>query len=98
MPAIHDHDAPIGRVLARREVLALIGTTAGAAVLASWAPLRTARRLPLSVADAIAADCVVRPELTEGPYFVDERLDRSDIRSDPSTGEVKQGATLALSF
>ena len=24
--------------------------------------------------------CVVRPELTEGPYFVDERLNRSDIR------------------
>jgi protocatechuate 3,4-dioxygenase beta subunit len=98
MTTIHDDDAPIGRVLARREVLALIGTTAGAAVLASWAPLRTARRLPLSVADAIAADCVVRPELTEGPYFVDERLNRSDIRSDPTTGEVRPGTTLALNF
>jgi protocatechuate 3,4-dioxygenase beta subunit len=39
-----------------------------------------------------------RPELTEGPYFVDERLDRSDIRSDPTTGEVRPGVTLALTF
>ena len=27
--------------------------------------------------------CVVKPALTEGPYFVDELLNRSDIRSDP---------------
>jgi protocatechuate 3,4-dioxygenase beta subunit len=99
MTTNHDDDAPIGRVLARREVLALFGTTAGAAVLASWAPLRAGRRPPLSVADAVAAEsCVVRPELTEGPYFVDERLNRSDIRSDPTTGEVRPGTTLALNF
>jgi len=42
--------------------------------------------------------CVVRPELTEGPYFVDERLNRSDIRSDPGTGIVEEGALLALTF
>jgi protocatechuate 3,4-dioxygenase beta subunit len=42
--------------------------------------------------------CVVRPELTEGPYFVDERLERSDIRSDPSSAVVSEGATLDLTF
>ena len=42
--------------------------------------------------------CVVRPELSEGPYFVDERLNRSDIRSDPDTGVVEEGALLALTF
>lgn len=42
--------------------------------------------------------CVVRPELTEGPYYVDEELNRSDIRSDPSDGTVKAGALLALTF
>jgi protocatechuate 3,4-dioxygenase beta subunit len=41
---------------------------------------------------------VVKPELTEGPYFVDERLNRSDIRSDPSDGSVRPGAPLALTF
>ena len=42
--------------------------------------------------------CVARPALTEGPYFVDEKLNRSDIRSDPSDGSVRQGALLALTF
>lgn len=40
--------------------------------------------------------CVVTPAQTEGPYFVDERLHRLDIRSDPSDGSVKQGLPLAL--
>ncbi|MBK8903780.1 MAG: intradiol ring-cleavage dioxygenase [Anaerolineaceae bacterium] len=42
--------------------------------------------------------CVVRPALTEGPYFVDERLNRSDIRSDPTNGSVVDGAPLLLTF
>ena len=42
--------------------------------------------------------CIVRPAVTEGPYFVDEQLNRSDIRSDPGTGTIKPGALLALTF
>jgi len=42
--------------------------------------------------------CVVRPALTEGPYFVDERLNRRDIRSDPTNGSVVDGAPLLLAF
>lgn len=42
--------------------------------------------------------CVVTPELTEGPYVVDERLNRSDIRSDPTTGAVKEGIPLQLTL
>jgi uncharacterized protein (TIGR03437 family) len=42
--------------------------------------------------------CVARPAQTEGPYFVDERLNRSDIRSDPATGAVKAGVPLRLKF
>ncbi len=41
--------------------------------------------------------CVVRPEQTEGPYFVDTQLNRSDIRAD-ADGSVKPGAPLALTF
>ena len=36
------------------------------------------------------------PQQTEGPYFVDEMLDRSDIRSDPSSGLVEDGVPLIL--
>jgi protocatechuate 3,4-dioxygenase beta subunit len=42
--------------------------------------------------------CVVRPEVTEGPYYVSEDLVRSDIRSDPSTGTVKEGTPFVLTF
>lgn len=36
----------------------------------------------------------MRPALTEGPYFVDTQLNRSD----PSTGLVKPGVPLVLRF
>ncbi len=42
--------------------------------------------------------CVVRPELTEGPYFVDEMLNRSDIREDTSDGSISEGSPLELTF
>ena len=42
--------------------------------------------------------CVVRPAQTEGPYFVDEKLNRSDIRSEPSDKSTKAGVALRLEF
>lgn len=42
--------------------------------------------------------CVISPEQTEGPYFVDEKLNRSDIRSDPSDKSVKDGVPLLLTL
>src|SRR5262249_21338759 len=35
---------------------------------------------------------------TEGPYFVDERLNRSNIRTDPATNIAKPGLPLTLGF
>jgi protocatechuate 3,4-dioxygenase beta subunit len=78
-------DTPVGRLLTRREVVALLGLS-GAGLLT---PRASAGPAPA---------CVVRPEQTEGPYFVEERLVRSDIRSDPATGEVRPGAVLQLAF
>jgi protocatechuate 3,4-dioxygenase beta subunit len=53
----------------------------------------------LPTEDAIAApSCVLTPAKTEGPYFVDERLKRSDIRADPTDGTVQAGTTLTLKF
>ena len=40
--------------------------------------------------------CVVTPEQTEGPYFVDEKLMRSDIRFDPTDGSIQNGTPLTL--
>jgi protocatechuate 3,4-dioxygenase beta subunit len=60
---------------------------AGMTMLAEWAP-RHAR--------AASPACVATPAQTEGPYFVDERLQRSDIRVDPADGSTKQGVPLTL--
>jgi protocatechuate 3,4-dioxygenase beta subunit len=48
--------------------------------------------------DGSTPACVLTAALTEGPYFVDEKLNRSDIRSDPITGAVSTGVPLALTF
>lgn len=105
-------DAQIGRILTRREVLAVLGGS-GAAFLAACAPGALTSASPTAAAQTGAAattaagtssaatalpSCVVRPALTEGPYFVDEKLARADIRSDPSTGTLKAGAPLTLTF
>jgi protocatechuate 3,4-dioxygenase beta subunit len=84
-------DLPIGRVLTRREALALLGST-GTLLFLGCSPSSATSRAGRS------SPCVVRPAMTEGPYYVDEKLDRSDIRSDPTDGTVKTGALLALSL
>jgi len=45
-----------------------------------------------------APSCVVKPALTEGPYFVDEMLRRSDITANADGSGARQGAPLTLAF
>jgi protocatechuate 3,4-dioxygenase beta subunit len=116
-PSGDDDDRPVGRVLTRREVLALLGATAGATALAACAPGSPGGEAASESASAAAArpsaaaasasaggsagsvpSCVVRPALTEGPFFVDEMLQRTDIRADPGTGRLSEGAQLDLTF
>ena len=109
-----DDDRLIGRVLSRREVLALMGAGSVAMVVAACAPGSTASGSASAGATGAAAtaspsastaavasslpSCVVVPELTEGPYYVNENLDRSDIRIDTSDGSVREGAVLTLDW
>ncbi|HQR32831.1 MAG TPA: hypothetical protein PLK30_08840 [Blastocatellia bacterium] len=46
--------------------------------------------------DVNQLSCVTKPSLTEGPFFVDEKLNRADIRSDPSNNTVKPGTLLKV--
>jgi protocatechuate 3,4-dioxygenase beta subunit len=85
-------DESVGYLLSRREVITLLGATG-----ALWM-MGGNLSLSRSVAAMPASACVVRPEQTEGPYFVDERLNRSDIRSDPTDGRVRPGTPLALTL
>jgi len=56
----------------------------------------SATQAATSSATPLPVSCVITPDLTEGPYFVDERLNRSDIRSDPADGSVKEGVPLRI--
>ena len=89
---MENDDVQIGRVLSRRETLSLFGA-AGVSLLGIGTPLTaaatTVRRRPT---------CIVRPEQTEGPYFIDTQLDRSDIRPDPQSGSLPEGVRLDLAF
>jgi protocatechuate 3,4-dioxygenase beta subunit len=51
-----------------------------------------------ATAEVLVPSCVVKPALTEGPYFVDELLNRSDIRVEPSDNSIKEGTVLHLIF
>jgi protocatechuate 3,4-dioxygenase beta subunit len=132
-----DHDdLPIGRILTRREVLALFGL-AGTAALAACAPAAAPANTasptdaPATVAAtqapamgdeaatsaALAAQptlattptpeviaggalpsCVVAPAMAQGPFFVDDKLNRSDIRTNTADGTVSAGAEMQLTL
>jgi protocatechuate 3,4-dioxygenase beta subunit len=93
------------RQFSRREMLQLTGATAAATLVGcvrgqSVSEGRTIMATEKSNQPAAAKipSCVVRPEQTEGPYFIDEKLNRSDIRSDPSDKSVREGVPLRLVF
>jgi len=85
------------RYLSRREMLGLMGWSAAAITLAgcgggSGQSSGQTGSGETGTAAEMASTCVVRPEQTEGPYFVDEMLNRSDIRED------REGVPLDLTF
>ena len=102
-------DLPVGRVHSRREVLALFGVS-GAALVATSLAARAATgggsdqqsgvasQVSATASAALSSVCVVTPEETEGPYFVDELLYRSDVRTDPTDGTMRPGVPLQLTF
>lgn len=77
--------------LGRREMLLALGGTG-----VTLATLGTLTPVPALAQSAF--DCVLSPEMTEGPYWVDEKLNRSDIRIDPSDGTSRPGTPLTLAI
>ena len=88
---MNEDDRPVGRILSRREAVHLL-SAAGCAI---FAPVRTGEAYS---GVSWIPGCVVRPELTEGPFFADVQLDRSDIRTEPTTGALVHGRVLNLTF
>jgi protocatechuate 3,4-dioxygenase beta subunit len=99
---MENDDQPIGQILSRRDAIKLLGIGSAAFLAACVAPESTSTLVPTvgstqgSPTSSAALDCVVRPEMTLGPYFVDDQLNRSDIRSDPLEGTISEGIPLSL--
>lgn len=98
---------PVPSIFKRREVLGFIGGTVTVSLVgcfrgqsASVEPTGTSGTKTQTPTETTTTtpSCMVKPQQTEGPYFVDEKLNRSDIRSDPTDGSVKQGVPLRLVF
>lgn len=87
----HDDDR-IGRIYSRREAVGLFGA-AGITLVGGH---RLGRSTGLGPDRLARLACIARPEQVEGPYFVDAHVHRSDIRSDLTTGEMRDGARLDL--
>lgn len=50
----------------------------------------------LGRASSAVAQCATSPSQTQGPYWVDEMLNRADIRTDPQSGVPQEGLPLRL--
>src|SRR5258708_22476761 len=61
---------------------------------ALWAGITGA--VSLTALPAIVRAVTATPTETEGPYWVDERLNRTDVRTDTSTGVAQAGLPLYL--
>lgn len=99
-----DDDLPVGSVLSRRDAVRLLAVS-GAAMLAGCrssngaaGAANTASAATAGGANAALPRCVAKPELTVGPYFVERQLNRSDVRIEPTTNALKDGAPLRLTF
>ncbi|MEH2425085.1 MAG: intradiol ring-cleavage dioxygenase [Nostoc sp.] len=104
---MNNKNRQLGLIFSRRDVLALFRAAGTAILVVGCIPRKSSStQAKSSVAgdsssaanSATLPACVVSPEQTEGPYFVDEKLNRSDIRSDPADGSVKDGVPLHLTL
>ena len=91
-------DRQLSQILSRRQTLALFRAGVTAILVVGCIPKKLRSAQASSTNNATLPACVVSPEQTEGPYFVDEKLNRSDIRSDSSDGSVKDGIPLQLTL
>jgi protocatechuate 3,4-dioxygenase beta subunit len=80
-------------------MLFLTGSAAASFVIGGYVRGQSIFKTPTPLkAAAMTLSCVARPQQTEGPYFLDEKINRSDIRIDLSDNSVKKGVPLHLVF
>jgi protocatechuate 3,4-dioxygenase beta subunit len=93
---LENDDVTVGRILTRREALR-IAAWSGLGLAALGGARRAGYAAPLSHAPS-KAHLVASPVLTEGPFFVDENLKRSDLVAGATRHSVKNGIPLQVGF
>jgi protocatechuate 3,4-dioxygenase beta subunit len=90
-----DHDdSSIGRILTRREALAAATRVGGFAMIAGLVSCRGSAQ----TSTQSSVHLIASPALTQGPFFVDEHLNRSDLTSGTNRASVIHGVPLLLTF
>lgn len=87
----------------RRDALRFIGSTLMVSLLGCFRRPSASADFSEALSQTFAPTagqpaCTARPQQTEGPFFIDDGLNRSDIRSDPATGSVQPGVPLTRPF
>jgi len=95
-------DSPDSLQLTRRRLLEILGG-AGAAALSgcgssSTSASSTSGSTSGTTTSGTTASCVLTPELTVGPYFVDEKLNRSDLTTNTTDTNVLNATPLTLTM
>lgn len=89
----------LSKEISRRKALGILAV-AGAGVMlgcgGGQSAASTTATSTTSTASTGNASCILTPELTVGPYFVDEKLNRSDLTADTTDTNVTNGVPLTL--
>ncbi len=85
----------VAKTISRRDMLVLSRATIAAIFVAGCTSRKSG--FAQTSTKTTMPKCIVTPEQTEGPYFVDEKLNRSDIRTDPADG-ILDGLPLQLTL
>lgn len=82
----------IGKGLNRRDALSIFGAFGVGLGIAGCGSNETGAK------DLGTADCILTPEATPGPFFIDEKLNRSDLLAGETDPAITDGVPLAVSF
>jgi protocatechuate 3,4-dioxygenase beta subunit len=95
-----DRQSTTTNTVTRRQAVGVAGAGGAALLLAkvSGADRLLGAAGIAEEAQAATTSCVLIPAKTEGPYFVDEKLNRSDIRTDPGDGTARPGVPVTLTM
>jgi protocatechuate 3,4-dioxygenase beta subunit len=89
---------PSTRVTRRRAIGMMSAGVAAIAGCGGGSSSATTTTSTGSGSGSTSASCVLTPELTVGPYFVDEKLNRSDLTTNTTDTNVTNGIPLALTL